>query len=92
MNADLTALRELEQTILNLTKLMVDDSDAVRLEVLSKPAETLLRLHVTPADAAHLIGKQGRTARSLRIILGSIGRKYRHSISLDVVANQRTQG
>ena len=49
MNADLTALRELEQTILNLTKLMVDDSEAVRLEVLNKPAETLLRLHVTPA-------------------------------------------
>jgi uncharacterized protein len=91
MNADVTTLRELEQTILSLVRLMVDDSDAVRLEVSNKPTETLLRLHVNTADTGLLIGRQGRTARSLRIILGSIGVKYRHSISLDIVANREAE-
>jgi predicted RNA-binding protein YlqC (UPF0109 family) len=91
MNADIAALRELEQTILSLVRLMVDDSDAVRIEVLNKPTEILLRLHVDPSDAGLLIGRQGRTARSLRIILGSIAVKFHHSISLDIVANREAQ-
>ncbi len=33
--------------------------------------ETSLELHVHPDDLGHVIGKQGRTARSLRLALGA---------------------
>jgi predicted RNA-binding protein YlqC (UPF0109 family) len=70
---------------------MVDEPDAVRIEVVNKPSETLTRLHVASTDTGILIGKQGRTARSFRILLNSIGVKYHHSISLDIVANREAQ-
>jgi predicted RNA-binding protein YlqC (UPF0109 family) len=88
MEADLATLRNVEQTMLALAQLMVDDPEDVRLEVILKPAETLIRLHVAPHDVGKLIGKEGRTARSLRIILSAIGMKYRHSFSLDIVESQ----
>lgn len=86
MNSDLESLRELEKTILVLTRLMVDDPAAVRLELAMKPEETLMRLHVAPEDVGKVIGKQGRTARALRTILGGIGVKHGHTISLDIVS------
>ncbi len=85
MDADIETLRRLEETVLSLAKLMVDNEDAVRLEVITQPNETLLRLHTVPADVGELVGKQGRTARSFRVILSAIAKKYGHRISLDIV-------
>jgi uncharacterized protein len=88
MDAKLAALRHVEQTILALAKHMVDDSEAVRVGVILKPTKTLIRLHAAPQDAGKLIGKQGRTARSLRVILDAIAMKYQPSFSLDIVQSQ----
>ncbi len=37
------------------------------------------------ADVGKVIGKQGRTARSLRTILSAASMKQRHRFSLDIV-------
>ncbi len=44
----------------------------------------MLRLYVANDDLGKLIGKQGRTARSLRTILAAAGSKQQHRFSLDV--------
>jgi predicted RNA-binding protein YlqC (UPF0109 family) len=45
---------------------------------------TLLRLRVAQADLGKVIGKQGRTARSIRTILGAASMKAQHRFGLDI--------
>jgi predicted RNA-binding protein YlqC (UPF0109 family) len=45
---------------------------------------TVLHLRVAPADLGKVIGKQGRTARSIRTILGAASMKAHHRYSLDI--------
>jgi len=61
---------------------MADHPDDVRVEVISSDA---LRLTVHASDIGKMIGKQGRTARSLRTILGAIGMAHGTRYSLDIV-------
>ncbi len=63
---------------------LVDSPERVRVEAESFDTETVIRLYVSPDDFGKLIGKQGRTARSLRTILGAAGSKLQHRFSLDV--------
>jgi hypothetical protein len=63
---------------------LVDQPEKVRVEVESFDTETVLRLFVASDDLGKLIGKQGRTARSLRTILSAAGSKLKHRFSLDV--------
>jgi predicted RNA-binding protein YlqC (UPF0109 family) len=76
-----------EMTILlsEIARSLVDDTDAVRVEVLTEQDSTVLRLHVAPGDIGKVIGKQGRTARSLRTILGAASLKLQRRFSLDIV-------
>ncbi|WP_245536077.1 KH domain-containing protein [Terriglobus roseus] len=63
---------------------LVDQPDKVRVEAETFETETVLRLYVATDDLGKLIGKQGRTARSLRTILGAAGSKLQQRFSLDV--------
>ncbi|MFP5233554.1 MAG: KH domain-containing protein [Acidobacteriota bacterium] len=68
-----------------ITRALVDDVDAVRVEVISDQNSVVLRLHVANNDIGKVIGKQGRTARSLRTILGAASMKLQRRFSLDIV-------
>ncbi len=66
---------------------LVEQPDQVRIEIERFESETVLRLFVAPDDLGKLIGRQGRTARSLRTILSAAGSKLQHRFSLDVQPN-----
>jgi predicted RNA-binding protein YlqC (UPF0109 family) len=84
------AVSEMQTLMTEITRALVDDADAVKVEVLTDQDATVLRLHVAPADIGKVIGKQGRTARSLRTILGAASMKLQHRFSLDIVEAGRT--
>ena len=46
---------------------------------------TVIELRVAPEDLGRVIGKQGRTARSLRTILNAAGTKANQRFSLEIV-------
>jgi predicted RNA-binding protein YlqC (UPF0109 family) len=74
------------QTLISLiARALVDETEAVRVEILTVQDSTVLRLYVAPNDIGKLIGKQGRTARSLRTVLGAASMKLQHRFSLDIV-------
>ena len=80
------AISEMQTLILEIAKALVDEPEAVRLDVLpSEAGMVVLRLQVSPNDLGKVIGKQGRTARSLRTILGAASMKLKHRLSLDIV-------
>jgi predicted RNA-binding protein YlqC (UPF0109 family) len=78
------------QTLMTeITRALVDDCSAVRVEAITEQESTVLRLHVAPSDIGKVIGKQGRTARSLRTILGAASMKLQRRFSLDIVEAAR---
>jgi predicted RNA-binding protein YlqC (UPF0109 family) len=77
-------LQHAASAFLVILKLMVDEPEALRLDVNSGETATVFRVEASPGDVGKLIGSSGRTARSLRIILGAIGKTQNHPITLDI--------
>ena len=46
---------------------------------------TVLELRVHPEDLGKVIGRQGRTAKSMRTILGAAGMKLRKRLTLEIL-------
>ena len=63
---------------------VVDHPDQVRVVVLEADPDPAFELHVHPDDLGHVIGKQGRTARSLRLALGAAAAKQGRRASLEI--------
>jgi len=68
--------------LLETTRLMVDHPEQVRVELISP---TALRITVSHSDIGKMIGRTGRTARSIRTILGAIGMAHGSRYALDIV-------
>jgi len=63
---------EVDELVREIARALVDDPSAVEVASLSKDENTVLKLRVAPQDVGKVIGKQGRTARSVRTILGAV--------------------
>ena len=64
---------------------LVDHPDDVAVEFLELVHdETVLELHVHGDDLGHVIGKQGRTARSLRLALGAAAARVQRKATLEI--------
>ena len=75
--------------VLRIAQAIVDNEAAVYVEIETAGIATALRLHVAPNDVGMVIGKQGRTARALRNIIGAIGLTQGIPYSLDIVEPAR---
>ncbi|HEY5381420.1 MAG TPA: KH domain-containing protein [Acidobacteriaceae bacterium] len=78
-------LSEMQALVSEIARALVDDVAAVHVDAVLDQDVVVLRLQVSPADVGKVIGKQGRTARSLRTILGAASMKYRRRFALDIV-------
>ena len=67
-----------------MAKALVDYPDAVSVEAAPDHEGTVLLLRVAQSDLGKVIGKQGRTARSMRTILGAASMKAQHRFALDI--------
>jgi predicted RNA-binding protein YlqC (UPF0109 family) len=63
---------------------IVDRPDAVRVDILEPGTDALFELSVDPDDLGHVIGKQGRTARSLRLAIGASAAREGRNASLEI--------
>ena len=75
----------MQDLIAGLAKALVDHPEVVSVEVIPEASSTVLRLRVAATDIGKVIGKQGRTARSIRTILSAASMKLQHRFSLDIV-------
>jgi hypothetical protein len=79
---DMVAVDELVREI---ARALVDEPQAVDVQSVDRDENTVLRLKVAPGDVGKVIGKQGRTARSVRTILGAVSMKLHHRYTLDIL-------
>ena len=70
--------------VAGMAKALVDYPDEVSVEAGVDHEGTVLLLRVSQADLGKVIGRQGRTARSMRTILGAASMKAQHRFSLDI--------
>jgi predicted RNA-binding protein YlqC (UPF0109 family) len=76
------SMRELIEVV---AKALVDFPDQVVVSEVEGQQTTVLELRVAPADLGKVIGKQGRTARAVRTILGAAGMKLRKRFVLEIL-------
>jgi predicted RNA-binding protein YlqC (UPF0109 family) len=75
----------MKQLILEIVQALVDQPEDVSVELIDDHESTVIRLRVAHQDIGKVIGKQGRTARSLRTILGAASMKLHHRFALDIM-------
>jgi uncharacterized protein len=67
---------------------IVDTPSAVKVALVVEGGVALYRVHVATNEIGQIIGKQGRTARSLRTILAAVAMKEKRRIELDIVSGR----
>jgi len=78
----MAGMRELVEEI---AKALVDIPDQVSVREVQGEQVTVLELRVAPGDLGKVIGKQGRTARSIRTLLGAAGMKLNRRFTLEIL-------
>ena len=68
-----------------IAKSLVDDPDKVKVSQLDGESISILELKVAPEDLGKVIGKQGRTATAIRVILGAAGMKLKKRFNLEII-------
>ncbi len=68
-----------------IAKALVDNPEQVVVTEVEGEQTTVLELRVAPSDLGKVIGKQGRTARCIRTLLGAAGMKLKKRFVLEIL-------
>ena len=75
-------MKELVEAI---AKALVDNPEQVQVRAVEGEQVIVLELRVHPTDLGKVIGRQGRTAKSIRTILGAAGMKLKKRLTLEIL-------
>jgi predicted RNA-binding protein YlqC (UPF0109 family) len=64
---------------------LVDDPDAVEVEVIEEGGQTILELHVAEDDMGKVIGRNGSVAKALRTLLKVMAARDGEAVQLEIV-------
>ncbi len=67
-----------------VAKQLVDNPDSVQISEEEKDNKVIFKIKVAQADIGKIIGKQGRTAQSLRVLLSAVAAKSGKRAILEV--------
>ncbi|HUV68107.1 MAG TPA: KH domain-containing protein [Terracidiphilus sp.] len=82
---EMIAPTSVAELVRGIAQALVDEPSAVEVASVDHDENTVLKLRVAPQDVGKVIGKQGRTARSVRTILGAVSMKLHHRYTLDIL-------
>lgn len=77
-----TAMKDL---VLYLAKSLVNHPDAVEVKEIQGETAAILELRVAKDDLGRIIGKQGRTAKSIRTLLNAAASRTNKKVVLEIV-------
>ena len=75
-------MKELVETV---ARALVDHPQDVQVRAVDSPQGTVIELRVHPDDLGKVIGRQGRTAKALRTLLGAAGLKVHKRFTLEIL-------
>jgi len=75
----------MKELVEEIARALVDQPGEVSVREVEGDQSTLLELRVAESDRGRVIGKQGRTARSIRTLLGAVGMKLNRRFTLEIM-------
>ncbi len=78
-------MEELRNLVEVMAKALVDFPDKVNVAEIAGEQTTVIELKVAKEDLGKIIGKEGRTARSLRTILAAVSTKLKKRSVLEIL-------
>ena len=76
----------MEELLISITKSLVDNPEQVSVDV-NEPNEegvTVYHLHVAESDMGRVIGKQGRIAKAIRVVMRAAATRNDAKISVEI--------
>lgn len=71
--------------VTTIAKALVDEPDEVEVDEMMDGNGSTLKLRVAKADIGKVIGKDGRTAQSIRAVLAAAAQKVGRRAQLDIL-------
>jgi len=75
----------MKDLIKSIAQALVDDPEAVEVSEVEGEQTSVIQLKVAKDDVGKIIGKQGRTARAIRTILGAASAKIKKRSVLEII-------
>jgi len=79
------SIEDIQTFLRELVCRLVDNPEWVRVDYSLACESTEFLVEVVEADVARIIGKNGRTAQSIRVILNALGVKHSHRFTLRIL-------
>ena len=76
---------DMRALIEQIARALVDEPDHVSVKEVDGEQAIVLELKVAPNDLGKVIGKQGRTARAMRTLLGAAGMQLHKRFTLEIL-------
>jgi hypothetical protein len=78
----------MKELVLFLAQQLVNHPDAVEVKETQGDTASILELKVAKDDIGRVIGKQGRTAKSIRTILNAVASRTNRKVVLEIIEEQ----
>ncbi len=85
ISSGLVGEADMKELVEMIAKALVDNPEQVLVTEVEGEQTTVLELRVAPSDLGKVIGKQGRTARCIRTLLGAAGMKLKKRFVLEIL-------
>ena len=71
-----------------IAKSLVDNPDKVKVSQLDGEQSSIIELNVAQEDLGKVIGKQGRNAQAIRVIVSAAGMKLKRRFNLEIIEKE----
>jgi len=78
-------MSKLRDLVEQIAKVLVDKPEAVQINEIEGEQTSVIELKVAKEDLGKIIGKEGRTAKAIRTILGAAGSKMKKRVVLEIL-------
>ncbi len=75
----------MKELVLYLAKSLVNHPEEVEVKEIQGETAAILELRVAKEDLGRIIGKQGRTAKSIRTLLNAVASRTNRKIVLEII-------
>ena len=75
----------MKELLLYIAQNLVDSPDDVTVTERETDTETVYELRVAQADMGKVIGRQGKIAREIRVLMRSVAQRQGKRVSVDIV-------
>ncbi|MDR0425187.1 MAG: KH domain-containing protein [Clostridiales Family XIII bacterium] len=75
----------MEELVWTIARSLVENPDAVNVRTVQGEDEVVIELRVAPEDMGKVIGKQGRIAKALRVVVKAVAARENKKVSVEIL-------